>query len=159
MRPTDDTTVAYADKLALSGEPEKALDVLREKRWTVAVDFDGVIHSYTSPWINAHTIPDPPVDGAIEWLHQMVQQFKVVIYSTRCKTWRGRRAMQRWLKEHAGGIWYEGPGYDGLEDVTFSAGKPPALVYVDDRAYRFTGENWPTAEEVHRLRPWNKPAK
>ncbi len=31
------------------------------ERYTVAVDFDGVLHAYISPWVNAHTIPDPPV--------------------------------------------------------------------------------------------------
>ncbi|NNM31965.1 MAG: hypothetical protein HKO53_02815 [Gemmatimonadetes bacterium] len=149
----------YADKLALSGEPEKAMAVMKERKWTVAVDFDGVLHSYTTPWLNAHTIPDPPVPGAIEWLHSTVQTFNVAIYSTRSKTWRGRRAMKAWLKKHAGNIYWEAPGFLGLEDVTFSAEKPPALVYVDDRAYRFTGDNFPTQDEIHNLRPWNKGRK
>ena len=38
------------------------------KKFTVAVDFDGVIHSYTTLWFTASVIPDPPVPGAIEWL-------------------------------------------------------------------------------------------
>ena len=71
-------------------------------RYTVAVDFDGVIHSYLTPWKNAHTIPDPPVDGAIVWLWEILQSFDVVIFSTRCKSWRGRRAMRQWLKRYAG---------------------------------------------------------
>lgn len=43
----------------------------RGERYTVAVDFDGVLHRYDTPWINAATIPDPPVDGAIEWLSRV----------------------------------------------------------------------------------------
>ena len=72
--------------------------------YTVCVDFDGVLHSYTTPWINAHTIPDPPVQGAIAWLATMLEKFDVVIFSTRCKTWRGRRAICRsscWLTHQA----------------------------------------------------------
>lgn len=130
---------------------------MTEKRWTVAVDFDGVIHSYRSEWVNAHTIPDSPVPGAIEWLYQTIQKFDVVIYSTRCKTWRGRRAMRAWLKRYAQGLWWEALGSRGLEDVTMSSGKPPALIYIDDRGYRFNGANFPTPAEIHRARPWNKP--
>ena len=35
---------------------------------TVLVDFDGVIHSYTSPFTTPDEIKDPPVPGAFEWL-------------------------------------------------------------------------------------------
>jgi len=34
----------------------------------LCVDFDGVIHSYTSKWVDEATIPDPPVPGALRWL-------------------------------------------------------------------------------------------
>ncbi len=49
------------------------------KRYSVAVDFDGVLHSYTTPWVNAHTIPDPPVEGAIAWLYAIGQRFDVIV--------------------------------------------------------------------------------
>ena len=126
------------------------------KRYTVAVDFDGVIHSYTSPWVAPHVIPDLPVAGAIDWLFQMIQRFDVVIFTTRGKTWRGRRAVRQYIRRFAGHIWYEAQGTRGLEDVTVSATKPAALIYLDDRAYRFDGQNFPSAAEVHAARPWNK---
>lgn len=130
---------------------------LPTERYTVAVDFDGVIHSYTSPWINAHTIPDPPVDGAILWLLTMVDRFDVVIFTTRAKTWRGRRAVRAWLKHHADvGMWYDTPAGAGIERVFVTDQKVPALVYIDDRAWRFEGR-FPTREEIHQARPWNKP--
>lgn len=128
------------------------------ERYTIAVDFDGVIHRYDSPWVNAHTIPDLPVDGAIRWLWEMLQKFDVVIFSTRCKTWRGRRAVRKWLREHAGNLYYETPGQIGIEDVRLSFNKPRALIYLDDRAVRFKG-SFPSAHQVHNLRPWNKPRK
>lgn len=129
-------------------------------RKTVAVDFDGVIHAYTSPWVAPHVIPDGPVEGAIEWLYSTIQRLDVVIFSTRCRTWRGRRAMRRWLKKHAEGLWRESLGLRGLEDIRFSYRKIPALVYLDDRARRFEGPGtFPTVREIYRARPWNKPAK
>jgi hypothetical protein len=50
-------------------------------------DFDGVIHSYTSPWIDEATIPDPPVPGALRWLWKATEWFDVQIYSSRSRTW------------------------------------------------------------------------
>lgn len=119
------------------------------ERYTVAVDFDGVIHSYTSPWVNAETIPDPPVLGAIPWLHAMVRHFEVVIFTTRGKTEEGRSAVLRWIAEHGG---------QGLRRaVQVTAEKPAALIYLDDRAYRFEGPgSFPTREEIHAAKPWNK---
>lgn len=125
-------------------------------RYTIATDFDGVLHEYQTPWINAHTIPDPPVEGAIEWLFLTIQKMDIVILSTRCKTWRGRMAIRSWLKKHAGSIWYPSPeSVYGLESIKLSYKKLPALVYLDDRAIRFTGK-FPTVEEIHRAKPWNK---
>lgn len=130
------------------------------KRYTVAVDFDGVIHSYTTAWVNAWTIPDPPVDGAIEWLHAMLSRFDVVIFSTRCKSWRGRRAMRRWLWKHdtnGVGCYAMWQDMDALGTVKFAKDKPPALIYLDDRAVRFEGPGtFPTPSEIHLAIPWNK---
>jgi hypothetical protein len=115
-----------------------------EKRWTIAVDFDGVIHSYTSPWVDATTIPDPPVEGAIEWLNRIAKQFEVIIFTTRGKSLEGVKAVCEYLREHGCTI-----------DPAVTWEKPPALVYIDDRAWRFEG-TFPTAHEIHMARPWNK---
>lgn len=129
------------------------------ERYTVAVDFDGVIHAYTTPWVNAATIPDAPVDGAIVWLHRTLQKFDVAITSTRNHQPFGVMAMRRWLRKHSGNLWNESPGYRGLEDITFPKKKPAALIYLDDRAVRFTGANWPSPQDIHNARPWNKGVK
>lgn len=55
------------------------------KKPTLCVDFDGVVHSYTSPWKGAAVISDPPVPGAIEWLLACLDYFEVVIYSSRSR--------------------------------------------------------------------------
>jgi hypothetical protein len=116
----------------------------RDGRYTIAVDFDGVIHSYTTPWIDAVTIPDPPVKGAIPWLNSISEKFNVVIFTTRAKTFEGAAAVANWLADR------------GHIPYLVTAEKPAALIYLDDRAYRFDGSNFPTADEIHRARPWNK---
>lgn len=122
---------------------------------TIAVDFDGVIHSYVSGWKGAHVIPDPPVEGAIEWLWFAMQErdLKIVIYSTRASGWRGRRAIRNWFREHAPNHWHEDGGGPGLEFIEITAKKPPAVVYIDDRGYRFEGI-FPKVEELLAMKPW-----
>lgn len=117
-----------------------------KKRYTVAVDCDGVLHSYTTPWSSADSLPDPPVPGAIEWLNEIVKHFDVVILTTRGDQEGGNEAVIAWLREHG----YTGP------DLLVTSKKVPALVYIDDRAWRFEGDNFPTAQQVHEARPWNK---
>lgn len=132
----------------------------------ICVDFDGVIHSYTSGWQGVDVISDPPVDGAIEWLIRhlpipepisaMGESYKgpiVQIYSSRSKSWRGRRAMKRWLVEH--GLH---PSYISEGILKFPTQKPSAFLTIDDRAICFTGK-FPTTEEMLAFRPWNKLAQ
>jgi hypothetical protein len=45
----------------------------------------------------------------------------------------------------------------GLGEIKVTAKKPPALIYLDDRAVRFTGPgSFPSPEDIHRARPWHK---
>lgn len=114
------------------------LDSPKDQRYTLAVDFDGVLHSYTSPWVDAATIPDPPVPGAMEWLHRMLQYFDIAIFSTRNHQDGGVAAMKSWLAHHSLGMPC-GSAIRGIQDITFPTIKPAALIYLDDRAVRFTG--------------------
>lgn len=121
---------------------------MSDHKYTVAVDFDGVIHRYDTPWIDAVTIPDPPVEGAIEWLNEIAQKFDVVIFTTRGKHPEGRDAVMKWLFDQG----YR-PRAENAIHVT--ATKPPALIYIDDRAWRFEGR-FPSANEIHQAKPWHK---
>lgn len=130
---------------------------------TVAVDFDGVIHSYTSGWKGAHVIPDPPVPGAIEFLAHFCEdsvKANVVIFSSRAKTFRGRWAIRDWLRTYSGSYWQENWQCQGIESIKVTAVKPAAVVYIDDRAQRFEG-TFPelTRKSIEALlnrKPWNK---
>jgi hypothetical protein len=121
----------------------------------LCLDFDGVIHSYTSGWKGADKIPDPPVDGAIAFMLGALNHFDVVIFSSRSNQAGGLDAMRQWLKYHAGAAWYESPAGPGLEDVRFVTEKPPAVVTLDDRALTFEGE-WPELDALKTFQPWNK---
>lgn len=129
-------------------------DHAKQRNYSIAVDFDGVIHSYTSPWIDAATVPDPPVPGAIEWMNEMAKKFEIIIFTTRAKAPEGREAVFRYLRQYG----YVGePSDERLAEHLITAVKPPALIYLDDRAVRFDGKRFPTADEIHRKYvPWNK---
>lgn len=111
------------------------------ERYRLAVDFDGVLHSYVTPWVDAQTIPDEPVPGAMEWLREIVQHFDVVIHTTRGRTPEGQAAVMEWIYRRSG------------LTLCVTAEKPPALVYLDDRAWRFEGQ-FPTKDQIHRAKPW-----
>ena len=112
---------------------------------TLAVDFDGVINSYKSGWTDLR-LPDPPVPGAIEWLSAMTNYCKVLIHSARLNDPAQKLLVQCWLLVH-------GMKPDALAKLEFMA-KPQAQLYIDDRAWAFTGQNFPSIEEVVEFAPW-----
>lgn len=115
--------------------------VVASKR-TIAVDFDGVIHSYINPF-NAFQL-DPPTEGAIEWLHKMAETFDIEVLTTRARTQQGSATVQRWLERH----------HAPFCPITCQKGM--AIVYLDDRAIRFEG-TFPTEEEIFAAaQTWNR---
>jgi len=117
---------------------------------TLCVDFDGVIHSYNSPWTGATQIPDAPVKGAFEWLESMVQYFTVAIFSSRSKESGGINAMIEWLTRH-------GLPPHVMTKLCFPTEKPAAVLYIDDRAWQFHGPGtMPTKADIEGFKPWNR---
>ena len=124
----------------------------------LCLDFDGVIHSYASGWKGARNIPDPPVDGAIDFIADaLVEGWDVVIHSSRARYFGGITAMRAWLRKWAGdNYWHDTPAGSGLERVRFARWKPSAVVTLDDRGVTFTG-TWPDPKQLRAFKPWNKP--
>jgi hypothetical protein len=127
----------------------------------LCVDFDGVIHSYTSPWAGEAVIPDPPVPGALRWLWKATEWFHVTIYSSRSKSEEGRAAMKAWMMQHSDEEFGHdhpmcGPN-DAAYPITFAAEKPAAFLTIDDRAVCFEGD-WSELNpaELLEFKPWNK---
>ena len=135
---------------------------------TVCLDFDGVIHSYTSGWKGVAAINDPPMPGAIQWIGAHCQKFDLAIYSSRSKHPLGRRAMKRWLRAALASYFATAEippdvpieSYDAWEladgimrVISWPWFKPPAWLTIDDRAIQFKG-TFPTAQEVEDFKPW-----
>lgn len=120
----------------------------------LCLDFDGVIHSYASGWKGADVIPDPPVDGAIEFIEEATKHFDVQIFSSRSNQPGGIEAMSEWLARHCcANPPDELPLFFG--SIKWPTEKPAAMVTIDDRAITFDG-TWPAIETLKEFRPWNK---
>ena len=115
---------------------------------TIVVDFDGVLHAYTSGWKGATVVPDPPVEGALAWLTDAVERFQVAIMSARSREKGGIEAMRDWLAR-------EGLPAEVLAKLSFPRTKIPAHVYIDDRGWRFEG-TFPELDALDAFEPWYK---
>lgn len=112
---------------------------------TVVFDFDGVIHSYTSGWLGVTNIPDPPVPGIKEAIAEIrAAGYEVVVVSTRTADVLGFQAVRAWLMDN------------DIEVDRVCAEKPPAIVYIDDRAICFDGNPASLLDKIRRFEPWNR---
>lgn len=110
---------------------------------TVVFDFDGVIHSYTSGWKGQYVIPDPPVPGIKEAIDDIRSAgYEVVVVSTRCASVQGNGAVRAWLLDNE------------IEVDAVMMKKPPAIVYIDDRAICFDGKPETLLAKVREFAPW-----
>lgn len=115
----------------------------------ICIDFDGVIHSFVTPWDNAKVIPDPPVPGAFEAIEDYINAgFRVAVYSSRSYRPDAVQAMMNWFIDH-------GLRPEALDHLEFPHYKPAAEIYIDDRGYHFTGK-FPSVEFIRAFKPWNK---
>lgn len=124
----------------------------------LCVDFDGVIHAYTSPWTNEATISDGPVPGALAWLAKASEWFDVQVYSSRSKSEAGIQAMRLWFaRQCASEFPMSHPLNNSPFPISFASEKPSAFLTLDDRAICFEGK-WDALnpEEMVRFKPWNK---
>ncbi|HXI96330.1 MAG TPA: HAD domain-containing protein [Candidatus Acidoferrum sp.] len=131
----------------------------------LCLDFDGVLHSYTSGWKGAAVVPDLPVVGAIKFLDKAIDHFDVQVFSSRSHQEGGTEAMRSWLRTHVTRH-FDCEFHHGsprefdramaiMDAVKFATEKPPALVTIDDRALTFTGK-WPNISDLLAFKPWNK---
>jgi hypothetical protein len=112
----------------------------------LCLDFDGVLHSFKSGWLGPDVITDPPVEGAREFLEEVVKHFDVHIFSSRSHQVGGISAMIEWCLKHFGDVTHK---------INFASNKPPATISLDDRAITFRGA-WPSIDSLKRFEPWHK---
>lgn len=93
---------------------------------TVSVDFDGVLHSFTSGW-TGYTPEEGPEPGALAFIYSLIDAgYEPVVVSARADCDLGVEEIQSWLVRH------------GFPTLTVTNAKVSAVAYVDDRAVPYT---------------------
>lgn len=113
-----------------------SLIVSKDQSLNLGIDFDGVIHNDSKGFYDG-TIYGEPIPGALDALKALSKHFRIIIFTAKAKPDRplingmsGSELVEQWLKKH-----------DVLRYVAeITSEKPRALLYIDDKGYRF--ENW-----------------
>jgi hypothetical protein len=126
-------------------------------RYTIALDFDGVIHKYSKGW-NDGTCYDEPFDGVFEAIEGLLKDYNVFILST-----RPPEQIYNWLCQKKPPFPFrritdldikESPYWNPSQPVLgITNQKLIAKVYVDDRALLFEPVyDWRNFESIIRAR-------
>jgi hypothetical protein len=148
-----------------------------DRKPTLCIDFDGVVHGYTSGWKGVDQIPDAMVPGFFEWCEAAYPLFNLQIYSSRSKEQTGLEAMwnwisRQWIDKTNGHIMVSSltpglMGFTGSSKDTGTAGpptlfeiliaheKPAAFLTIDDRAWCFDG-TWPDPRALLAFKTWQQ---
>lgn len=139
-----------AEKTAVARLTENSSNKDHVSRKIIAVDFDGVIHSWEAGSYKGDSTKfnNCPVLGAIEWLSNAVNdgRFLITIYSSRSKVLGFEAAMHNWLSNN-------GMKTEDIQKISISVTKPPAFVYIDDRAWKFNGK-FPKLDDLIEFKTW-----
>jgi adenylylsulfate kinase len=97
-----------------------------DKRKTISIDFDGVIHKYSKGFQGLDNAYDPPMEGAEYALKELYDEG----YTLKILSSRPKEVIYPWLKKY------------GLSQyiTEVSNHKFPATIYIDDRGMLF--KNW-----------------
>jgi hypothetical protein len=100
----------------------------------VCIDFDGVIHNDDKGFKDG-TIYGNIIPGASEAIKLLAQKYNIIIFTAKAKQDRplinnknGIELVKEWLEKN--------DLYQYVKEITSE--KPRALVYIDDKAIRFT---------------------
>lgn len=103
----------------------------------IAVDFDGVVHTFDKGWHDGTCYGDP-IEGSLEAIKTLAETYNVIIFSAKVRPDRplvmektGLQLVDEWLKKH------DVRKY--VSDITHE--KPRAEFYIDDKAIEFK-DNW-----------------
>ncbi len=103
----------------------------------IAIDFDGVIHTFDKGWHDGTCYGDP-IDGSLEAIRFLSKQYNIIIFSAKVRPDRplvngktGKELVQEWLEKH--------DVMQYVDDITHE--KPRAEHYIDDKAIKFEN-NW-----------------
>jgi len=109
---------------------------MEEERNNLAIDFDGVIHTFDKGWFDG-TCYGEPIEGSIKAIKQLSQKYNIIIFTGKALPDRplvngktGKQLVIEWLEK------YSLMGF--IDDVTYS--KPRAEYYIDDKGIFFNNK-------------------
>jgi hypothetical protein len=116
---------------------------------TIALDFDGVIHTYHRGWHDG-TIYGHEIPGAFDSIRALLKDHNVFIFSSRKPS-----QILEWISEQMEDVAFEVIDKDAKfwttrNVVGITNRKMPASIYVDDRGLHF--ENWMETMKMIALR-------
>lgn len=128
------TLIDLIDLKTFSMEYSKLVDL--DQGNNIGIDFDGVIHNDDKGFFDG-TIYGDPIEGSLESIKELSKKFNIIVFTAKAKSDRplingksGIELVRDWLKKN------------GIEQYVkeITAEKPRAIVYIDDKGYRFN--NW-----------------
>ena len=106
---------------------------------TILIDLDGVLNTYTGKFDESFI---PPIkEGALEFIKELSQQFKIKIFTTRYALLASEWLIQNGLKQY-------------IDDVTNI--KEPCFLFIDDRCITFKGNFSEIKKQVYYFKAWYK---
>lgn len=103
----------------------------------IAIDFDGVIHTFDKGWHDGTCYGDP-IEGSLDAIKFLSEEYNIIIFSAKVRPDRplvngktGKELVGEWLEHHNIKQY--------ITEVTHE--KPRARFYIDDKALEFSG-NW-----------------
>ena len=119
----------------------KKMNLKLDNGKAVCFDFDGVIHKYSEGWKDGSIYDD--YNKEILDFMLLVQKLEIPIFI--CSTREPMQIINWWNKQ---GFWCEAIKISDTETfwkdtkyIGVTNKKLPAQLYIDDRAYRYTGES------------------
>ena len=107
---------------------------------TIAIDLDGVLDEYNGKY-NENNIPKIK-KGAKEFVKELSNNYELILFTT-----RNSKQATKWLKENNIDEYFK--------EITNI--KPPAYIYLDNRALKFDGNYNETLNEIKNYKTyWNK---
>ena len=142
----------------MSDIEEQKLDLKLKEGHAVGFDFDGVIHKYSKGWQDGRIYDE--ANPQVLDLMLFLQKVGIPVFI--CSARKPEQIINWWNKQ---GFWTEAAKigdkvtfYNNLNIIGVTNRKLPAQLYIDDRAYKYTGQTVKQfiLDHLEKLEDYNK---